>query len=95
MKFSVAPQLTIVVVCCSLLSYPRIVTLSIIFSSLLYGPVLEIMYGISGGLGLVAVVCPRSLPLTSTPGVALFLTAPPVVLLHTLPLLPGMSFGTG
>jgi hypothetical protein len=53
------------------------------------------MYGVSGGLGLVAVVCTRSLPLTSTPGVPLFLTILPVVLLCMLPLLPGMFFGIG
>jgi hypothetical protein len=69
--------------------------LSIIFSSLLYGPVLEIMYGILGSLGLVVVVCPRSLLLTSTPGVPLFLTGFPVVLPHILPLLPDMFFIIG
>jgi hypothetical protein len=95
MKFSVALQSTIAVVWWSLLSHPRIVTLSISFSSLLYGPVLEILYGVSGDLGSAAVVCPRSPPLTSTPGVVLFPTVLPVVLLHMLPLLPGMSSGTG
>jgi hypothetical protein len=57
--------------------------------------VLQIIYGISGGLGLAAVVCPRSLPLTPTPGVALFPTVVPVVPLHILPLLPGISFSIG
>jgi hypothetical protein len=68
------------------------VTLSIIFSSVLYSPVLEIIYGVSGGLGLAVVVCPRSLPLTSTPGVPLFPTTLPVVLPHMLLLLPSMCF---
>jgi hypothetical protein len=71
------------------------VTLSIIFSSLLYGPVLEIMYGVSGGLGLPVVVCRRSSPLTSTPGVPLFLTGLPIVLPHMLPLRLSMFFGIG
>jgi hypothetical protein len=71
------------------------VALSIIFLSQLYGPVLEIMYGVLGGLGLAVVVCPRSPPLTSTPGVPLFLTALLVVLPHMLPLLPSMSFSIG
>jgi hypothetical protein len=71
------------------------VILSIIFFSLFYGPVLEIMYGILGGLALVIIVCPRSLPLTSTPGVPLFLTGLPVVLPHMLPLLPSMFSSIG
>jgi hypothetical protein len=53
------------------------------------------MYGVSGGLGLVAIVYPRSPPLTSTPGVPLFPTGLPVVLLHMLLLLPGMFFSIG
>jgi hypothetical protein len=42
-KFSIAPQSTITVVMCSRLSPPRIATLRMIFSSLSYGPTLEIM----------------------------------------------------
>jgi hypothetical protein len=83
MKFSVAPQSIIAVVWCSVLSCPHIVTLSIMFSSLMYSPVLEIMYGITGGLGVAVVVFPRSSPLIFTPEAPLFLTALPVVLLRT------------
>jgi hypothetical protein len=82
MKLSVPPQSIIAIVWCSVLLCPHIMTLSMIFSSLLYGLVLEIMYGISGGLGEAVLIFPESLPLTSTPEAPLSPTALPVALLH-------------